>query len=248
MQSIRFSHFLSTSALILALSAVSGCSTLENTYDSAYDGMFGSDTASTPKMGVKSPAAAPVQDVKADDLNTQPVEPAVELGSMSDKPIESPQATAMATPPETTAAAETPVATSQPAVTETPQAAPAAIQEQPAPAPVAEAPAIVPSTSLSNAFLTIRFNQPHVYYDDALTGAVQQAEKAKPGVVYDVLSTVPDLSVLPPDQQQKLKSRAQDNLRNVVIRLQQLGVPAARIRMAEQTLRIRSQEIQLFVR
>lgn len=120
-----------------------------------------------------------------------------------------------------------------------------------APAPVAPAAMAAPTPAAdtqSVALLTIRFNQPHVYYESALTSAVQQAEQAHPGIIYEVLSTVPDLSVLPADQKTKLESRAKDNLRNIVVKMQQLGIPASRIRIAEQIMRIRSQEVQIFVR
>ena len=240
MQATRFPHFISVSALFLALSLTGACSTLEG----AYDDMLGNNNTA-PKVAVKSPNAAPVQLVNTQDLSTPPMannfapNQPVELGSMNDQ-----AATTMGQPALVTQIApEQPIVPMQPAPAET-----APVMMEQATAPVAPTPAIVPSASLRNALLTVRFNQPHVYYDDALASAVSQAENAKPGVVYDVLSTVPDLSVLPAEQQQKLSGRAKDNLRNVVVKMQQMGVPADRIRIAEQVLKIRSQEIQLFVR
>ena len=104
------------------------------------------------------------------------------------------------------------------------------------------------SPALANALLTIRFNQPHVQYDNALKDAVTQAEKAKSGVHYDVLSTVPDLTSLPAEQQSKLSARAKNNLHNIVVAMQQAGVSADRIKIADQTMKIRSQEIRIFVK
>jgi len=192
-------RLFSKTALLAALLATAGCENMENPFDR---------TDTSPKVEVKSPAAAPVQDVKADEIK-----PAEELGSISAPPIDNNDKIVPSAPQE--------------------------VQKQAEPAPVA---------ANSVALLTVRFNQPHVYYDDALTSAVQAAEAAKSGVMYDVLSTVPDLTSLPADQQTKLAGRAKDNLRNVVTKMQTLGVSSDRIRIAEQTLKIRSQEIQIYVR
>lgn len=223
MSVFRTSRFLSTTALLAVLATTSACSDMQ----AAWDDMVGNEPA--PKVGVSSPAAAPVQDVKTNEID--PNRP-VELGSISDKPATiDAQAEKLATPPAS-------VTTTTTTTT---------VTSEPAPAPVvAAAPAPVAANAI--ALLTIRFNQPHVYYEDSLTQAVQAAEKARPGVQYDVLSTVPDLTSLPLDQQEKLAARAKDNLRNVVTRMQAVGVSADRIRIAEQTLKVRSQEIQLFVR
>lgn len=226
MHASRTSRFLSTTAILAVLAATSACSDMQT----AWDDMVGNDTT-TQKVEVKSPAAAPVQDVKTTEIDANKP---VELGSISDKGAPTGGSAADLTAPPAN------VATSAPA----PEAA---ITPVPSPAPAA-APAPAPVAANSVALLTIRFNQPHVYYEDALTQAVQAAEKAKPGIQYDVLSTVPDLTSLPADQQEKLAARAKDNLRNVVTRMQAVGVSADRIRIAEQTLKIRSQEIQLFVR
>ncbi|MDX2073220.1 MAG: hypothetical protein SFX19_02515 [Alphaproteobacteria bacterium] len=205
----RFSRILSTTAFLAALVTLSACSTMESAYNDTYDNVSsvfdgdGDDLDAAPKVSVKSPAAAPVQDVNANEINNDGEQP-VELGSMSDKAV--------------------------------PTAA------------IAPAPAPAPAASDSVALLTLRFNQPHVHYEDALSQAVNAAEQVKQGVQYEVLSTVPDLSSLPPEQQEKLAARAKDNLRNVVMKMQQQGVAPDRIRIAEQTLRIRSQEIRVFVR
>lgn len=219
----RFAATTTKSALLALMLALSACADMESTFDD----LMGNEKPA-PKVAVKSPAAAPVQEVKTIDNSKSET---VELGSVRDNSLDNAPKTQGA--PEADLTQPVLAADAQPA----PAVAPAAA---PAPAPAASGPAA--------ALLTIRFNQPHVYYDDALANAVKLAENAKPGVVYDVLSTVPDLSSLPADQQDKLSARAKDNLRNVVMKMQQQGVPAERIRIADQTLRIRSQEIQLFVR
>lgn len=232
------SRLLNTTALIAILAAASGCTQVENAYHSAYQSVMGDDKEykdSKTKVEVKTPAAAPIQDVKEAEITQPAAAPALTTPPMSDtKPVELGAAhdNSLDSAPATQSAA-TPVAEA-PAVKEAPKTAATT-------APTANNAGSLP-------LLTVRFNQPHVYYDDALGKAVSEAEKAKPGVTYDVLSTVPDLSSLAPDQQTKLAGRAKDNLRNVVMKMQQLGVSADRIRIADQTLKIRSQEIQIYVK
>lgn len=225
MLNYRLSRLVCTTAFLAALATTTACTTLQNAYDSVDNSLSGGKEyqASPTKVEVKSPAAAPVQDVNAQEITANKP---VELGRVTDSTLNpSPEAKNVA-PIVPTAQNAAPAAA--------PTAAPAA-----APAPVA---------SNTVALLTIRFNQPHVYYDDALVQSVGIAEKAKPGVTYEVLSTIPDLSSLAPDMQEKLSARAKDNLRNVVVKMQQQGITADRIRIAEQTLKIRSQEIRVFVR
>lgn len=219
----RLSHIACKIAFLAALTATTACTTLENAYDSVDNSLSGSKEyqAAPTKIEVKSPAAAPVQGVNAAEIAN--ADRPVELGSMTDNALKG--ASNMGN-----SAAEAATSTVQAIVPTAPAAAPA------------------PVASNTTALLTIRFNQPHVYYDDALNQAVGVAEKTKQGVVYEVLSTVPDLSSLAPDMQQKLSARAKDNLRNVVVKMQQQGVTADRIRIAEQTLKIRSQEVRIFVR
>lgn len=245
MQRHHVSPLLGKALLLSALTILAACTEVEQAYDSAYSTIVGEEeTTPVKKVTVTTPAAAPVQPV--DTVNNSTAQ-TVELGSMSDDAslTAPPKQVWNAQPVVTTPATEQPVVaahvaadTQQPL----PTAAPQAVSE-PAPPPQVSAPAAAPQEPL----LTIRFNQPHVYYDEALKGAVNMAEAAKPGVHYDVLSTVPDLTVLPQEQQQLLRERAQNNLRSVVMKMQQQGVDANRIRIADQTLRIRSQEIQVFV-
>lgn len=257
----QMSRLLSKTVLFAMLAATTACDQMND--------MFGDDSATTaPKVVVKSPNAAPVQSVNAQEISSQG---AVELGSMSDPSLTPagtprivplpPQGQAVATAPQAPVIANAPPATQAPMDDEPvyiDSNAKAAVAQAPVLAQTPDTPqgfapttaaAPQPAPANSVALLTVRFNQPHVYYDDALTSAVKQSETLKPGMVqYDVLSTVPDLSSLAPDQQAKLASRAKDNLRNVVVKLQQLGVQADRIRIAEQTMKIRSQEIQVYVR
>lgn len=242
---------------LISLLITAGCTTLENAYDSAYSGISDAidgekkyEEAPT-KVSVQSPTAAPVQDVKAAEVPA-PNDKPVQLGAISDTsanaPVSAPpvdKIVPQAPQPQATTGAETAANSANTAIA-TPATPPAATTTPETPSPTASnAPA---ATTNSLALLTIRFNQPHVYYEDALTQAVAAAQKAKSNVMYEVLSSVPDLSSLPADQQAKLSARAKDNLRNVVVKMQQQGVPAERIRIADQTLKIRSQEIHVYVR
>lgn len=101
----------------------------------------------------------------------------------------------------------------------------------------------VPSTPL----MVLRFNQSHLYYEDALTKAIRASEATKQGVLYDLVSVLPDISSLSSEQQMKIVSRSSNNMRNVAGLMQQLGVPAERIRISDQKSPVKSQEIHLFV-
>jgi len=255
-------RILSKTALFAVITTVTACSYVEGTYND----VMGNESKSAPKVTVKSPGAAPFQDVKA--VETTPQKP-VELGSMSDPSLAAPKIvpqpaviepstpgmapdmpqdmTAQAMAPKTLVLQEGAAPKIIQGDASTAQQQAAAQNTLPTPPQV---PAAAPTPAAANtvALLTVRFNQPHVYYEDALVRAVTDAEKAKPGVMYDVLSTIPDLSSLPPEQQAKMTQRAKDNLRNIVLKMQQVGVSADRIRIADQTLKIRSQEIRIFVR
>lgn len=236
MSTSRYTRTLTKTALLAILGLTSACAQMED----AYDSVMGNETPPANSVAIKSPQAAPVQSVRAGDLGQPAPQQPVELGSMSD--------------PATLAAPPAAQGMPAPIVPQPPANQQAMNQMAPAAAPTpggvvdnTQMPSVV-AQEPAVALLTVRFNQPHVYYDDALAKSVQAAERAKSGVIYEVLSTVPDLSTLPPDQQQKLSGRAKDNLRNVVVKMQQQGVNAERIRIAEQTLKVRSQEIQVYVR
>ena len=150
-------------------------------------------------------------------------------------------------------------APSAPMSTPAPSAAPVAIQEStPAATPspvVASAPASSPAPSKALAavkldgkpLMVIRFNQNHVYYESALTKVIQTSERTKPNLVYNLVSVLPNISTLPADQQAKILSRSNENMRSVATLIQQLGVPADRIHVAKQEFPVKAQEIKIFV-
>lgn len=108
-------------------------------------------------------------------------------------------------------------------------------------------PVATTNENMGAPLMVIRFNQHHVYYDDALAKAISAAQRAKPGANYSVVSRLPDLSALTAEQQSNINSRASDNLRNVVGQMQQLGVTSDHIKIANQKQDVRSQEIAVYV-
>lgn len=230
----RFRHLLLAGACVLSLTA---CGEIEYAYDrthqgvgDAYSSVFTSDKpakTSPTKVEVIVPEAASYQDVTKREITMHPpasqlgADEAVVLGSMrapADRSLGAPSATASSAP--------TPMIAAKQPVT---------------------APTVVAMDKLGAPLMVIRFNQHHVHYEDALTRVVRTAEAARPTIVYNVVSHLPDLSPLPAAQRDDISSRAMANLRNVVMHMQQHGVPADRIRIASQQKNVSSQEIAIFV-
>lgn len=263
----RFRSWLIAGVSVLSLSA---CADVEHMYDrtarsmgDAMDGVFGSDDkpkSSPTKVEVTTPLAAPYVDVEA--RNAQPVQGAVELGSMSDNGMPPVGASAMPEPIRPVApqaALAEPIVPTAPSVAAPvapmmPQSAqPMAAMNAPATTasaqPVMTAPGVVaiPAEQMGSPLMVIRFNQYHVYYDEALAKVVRIAESSKPGAIYSVVSALPDLTSLPQDQQADISKRAIENLRDVATQMQQLGVPASRLKVATQQKQVRAQEISIYV-
>lgn len=137
--------------------------------------------------------------------------------------------------------------------------APAALSadELKTPAPEVTAPTVAPAAvskteevavDSRKPVLVVRFNQSHVYFDQAVANVVKAVESSKPGLQYDVVSYLPDLSKLSPEQQANVNTRAGDNMKDVVAQVQQNGVAASRIHVGTATEPVTSQEIKIFVR
>jgi hypothetical protein len=77
----------------------------------------------------------------------------------------------------------------------------------------------------------ITFDQNYVNYITTLNQGVAAAEKAKPGVVYNVVSYLP-APVESERQNARMNERAENNLRAVVSSLRQKGVPVSRIHVS----------------
>lgn len=250
---------LSRKSLVMLLSStvlLSACNEVGRVYDrayqgvdGAYDSMFSSSKkpqVSPTKVEVTTPVAAPYLDVKANEVQNaaSPANTAqpVELGAMRDaEPL---SVAAQSAAPEV----------AQPAITRkinSPLAAPKAaapVAEKAAAPALPTPPAATASVdTLGSPVMVVRFNQGHVYYDDALIKVVNAAEKARPGASYSVVSRLPDLSTLTADQQANIATRSSENLRDVVAIIQQQGVAASRIKIANQKAPVKSQEIAVFV-
>lgn len=95
--------------------------------------------------------------------------------------------------------------------------------------------------------VTIRFNQPRVYFDQQLYGAIAKAVAVKPEVTFEVVSLAPVTGNAQTDQQ--WQAVAGHNTRAVIRVMNQIGVPSDRIRIRGQAQPgLRYDETWVFVR
>lgn len=87
---------------------------------------------------------------------------------------------------------------------------------------MAQAPAIKP-------LVTIRFNQPRVYFDKQLYAAVSQAVAIKPDVTFDVVSLAPATGN--PQIDAQWQQVASHNTQAVLAVMRNIGVPLNQIRV-----------------
>lgn len=103
----------------------------------------------------------------------------------------------------------------------------------------AQAPAATP-------LVTIRFNQPRVYFDKQLYSAISQAVAIKPDVTFDVVSLAPATGNAQLDLQ--WQQVASHNTRAVLAVMANIGIPAERLRVTGRSQSgITHDETQLFV-
>lgn len=94
-----------------------------------------------------------------------------------------------------------------------------------------------------DAVLVIRFNQKHVYFENALKKVVDKVSAIKPNASYEIQSIVPD------DSGDTNARQYLENLRGVVAAFNQLGISKGRISVrTDVTDIVKSQEINIFVR
>jgi hypothetical protein len=99
----------------------------------------------------------------------------------------------------------------------------------------------------ADALVIIRFNQPRVYYEKPLYGAVTKAVAAKPGVMFDLVSYVP--LVADPKHNAGWQATSRQNAQAVMDSLRRMGVPASRISYRAVPVRDATyDEVHLFVR
>ena len=91
-----------------------------------------------------------------------------------------------------------------------------------------------------------RFNQDRVYYQQPLFGAVSRALEAKPSVMFNIISLVPETGNTRTDK--RLEEEAQRSTGRFVNDMLQMGVPQNRIRISYQANRaVTANEVHLFV-
>lgn len=96
------------------------------------------------------------------------------------------------------------------------------------------------------ALVTIRFNQPRVYFDQQLYSAIAKAVAIKPEVMFDVVSLAPATGNATTDKQ--WQAVAGHNTRAVITVMNNIGVPADRITVKGQSQAgLRYDETQVFV-
>lgn len=94
--------------------------------------------------------------------------------------------------------------------------------------------------------VTIRFNQPQVYFDKQLYGAIEKALAIKPDVLFDVVSFAPEGANA--EATKKWQAVAGRNTRSVIAAMTGMGVPMDRISVTGQSQAgLRYDETQVFV-
>jgi hypothetical protein len=108
-----------------------------------------------------------------------------------------------------------------------------------------------PSHGLAEAerhqpLVTIRFNQPRVYFDQQLYSAISKAVAIKPEVTFDVVSLAPLTGN--PQTDKQWQGVASHNTRAVVAVMNNIGVPMERMQVRGQTQSgLKFDETQIFV-
>ncbi len=94
--------------------------------------------------------------------------------------------------------------------------------------------------------LVIRFNQPHVYFEQSLKTAVQRAVEVKPDVRFRLVQMLPDASN--EDAHEAAKRDGQKHLASVVTALRNLRIPNERMQIIRQERPdVATDEVHIFV-
>jgi hypothetical protein len=102
------------------------------------------------------------------------------------------------------------------------------------------------ATEGAQPLVTIRFNQPQVYFDKQLYGAIAKALAIKPDVLFDVVSFAPEGANA--EATKKWQAVAGRNTRSVIEAMKGMGVPMDRISVTGQSQAgLRYDETQVFV-
>ena len=93
--------------------------------------------------------------------------------------------------------------------------------------------------------IVIRFSQRRVYFDRALRQAVISAEKARAGVVYNVVSYMP--AGQDNHQNAMISQDSMSHQQEVINALQSFGIPPSRIRASMGSDVVQSPEVRVYV-
>lgn len=99
----------------------------------------------------------------------------------------------------------------------------------------------------SKPLVIIRFNQPRIYFEQQLYGAISKAIAAKPEVMFDLVSNVPATGDTGLDT--KWQATARHNTQAVLKSMMDMGVPSSRMTTRAQPSRgVEFDEVHVFVR
>ena len=102
------------------------------------------------------------------------------------------------------------------------------------------------SSHLDTPLMVVRFNQERIYYQQPLFNAISRALEAKPGVMFNIISLVPETGNKRADK--KLSKEAHQTTEAFVGDMLKMGIPQNRIRVAYQPQPyIKANEVHLFV-
>jgi hypothetical protein len=94
--------------------------------------------------------------------------------------------------------------------------------------------------------MVIRFNQPHVSYEQPLYNTVSRALQVKPSAVFDVVSVAPKGK----NEQAQMHNNvmASQNTKRVLATLADMGLPKSRINLVKLIDQVDSSEVRIIVR
>lgn len=102
------------------------------------------------------------------------------------------------------------------------------------------------ASHLDTPLMVVRFNQERIYYQQPLYNAIASALEAKPGVMFNIITLIPQVGNEAADKKSTVS--AQTNTNMVVRDMVKMGVPQSRIRVSYQNgSNLQSSEMHLFV-
>ena len=94
--------------------------------------------------------------------------------------------------------------------------------------------------------MVIRFNQPHIAYQDGLYLALSKALEVKPQAKFTIISVAPISSDA--SKQKEYSEKATKNSDNVIKVIKSMGMPENRITQTSTTEKLDFSEVRVFVK